>query len=244
MTWIELKLVGIANAITRAGEAVRRYFGWTSSSEGGNGSKSAPEPGNESKNAPVSASGAIRSGEIADKVVAEAQRQQAPGGQVDPALALAVGQHESGLQQFDKNGNVIAAQGSSARGVFQLLKGTADYLKVDRLDTDQNIKGGIEFLNSLVKKYGDTKTALEAYYAGPGYIDAHLRYRQAIEPKYERYADSILAKAQQIQVDVGGIHINQPGASVAEIQRATRDGITAALRRQTQQTHAQLAYAG
>ncbi|MDQ2763044.1 MAG: hypothetical protein M3Y22_06000, partial [Pseudomonadota bacterium] len=66
-----------------------------------------------------------------------ASRSQAAG--LNPQMAEAVARQESGERQFDKNGNVLANPGSSARGVFQLLAGTAKGLGVDRNDTGQNI---------------------------------------------------------------------------------------------------------
>ncbi len=220
MTRVESAIIGVLSWLVRLAGTVRSFFHLGSGDDG-----NAPAPGQ---------------GNIRQKVMAEAQRQG-----VDPRLALAVGDHESGLRQFDKNGQVMAAPGSSARGVFQLLKGTASALGVDRLDADQNIRGGVKYLKQLYAKYGDWKTALEAYYAGPGYVDAHRKYNQAIEPKYERYADSILAKAQHMQVDVGGVNVNitQPGASAQEIQRAVTSGIRDSFARQTQRNLAQLVYA-
>lgn len=49
---------------------------------------------------------------------------------------------------------------------------------------------------------------------------------------------------QQVTVDVGGIHITEPGANAEQIQQATTRGITSALAKQTQRNLAQLPYAG
>lgn len=81
---------------------------------------------------------------------------------VDPALALAVAQQESGFRQD--------ARGSSGEiGVFQLMPSTAKDLGVDPSDTVQNIDGGVRYLaDQLQASQGDAFGALWRYNAGPG----------------------------------------------------------------------------
>jgi soluble lytic murein transglycosylase-like protein len=81
---------------------------------------------------------------------------------VDPALALAVAQQESGF-----NPNAISSAG--ATGLFQLMPATAASLGVNPSDPTQNIQGGISYLAQLLEQYGgDVSNALWAYNAGPG----------------------------------------------------------------------------
>ena len=91
-------------------------------------------------------------------VVQEAQRQG-----VDPNLALAVAQTESGFNQS-------AVSPAGAIGVMQLMPQTAAQLGVDPTDTQQNIQGGIAYLRQMLAQFGDPAAALAAYNWGPGNV--------------------------------------------------------------------------
>jgi soluble lytic murein transglycosylase-like protein len=85
---------------------------------------------------------------------------------VDPALARAVAWQESGWNQ-----SVVSSAG--AVGVMQLMPGTARWLgrdvlgrPLDRHSTSDNIDGGVAFLAWLLRRTGDTRTAVAAYYQG------------------------------------------------------------------------------
>lgn len=80
---------------------------------------------------------------------------------LDPNLALAVAQRESG---FNQN-----ARGTSGEiGVFQLMPATAADLGVDPYDVVQNIQGGVRYLKQMLNLFGgDVSKALAAYNAGP-----------------------------------------------------------------------------
>ena len=99
-------------------------------------------------------------GSIATLVIAEAQRQG-----IDPSLALAVGNAESGL-----NPNIPDSK-AGAIGIFQLEPGTARDLGVDPRDPNQNIQGGITYLRQMLALYGDPALALAAYNWGPGHLN-------------------------------------------------------------------------
>jgi Transglycosylase SLT domain len=107
----------------------------------------------------------------------------APSYGVPPALALAVAQRESGLNQ--------AAVGTSGEiGVFQLMPGTAAQLGVNPSDLTANIDGGLTYLSQLHQQFGDWGTALEAYNGGPGNVQ-----RGTVSSAAQSYSASVLAAA-------------------------------------------------
>lgn len=83
------------------------------------------------------------------------------GTRVSPAFALSVIAVESG-------GQATTTSGKGAQGLMQLIPDTAKRFGVsDALDADQNIKGGVAYLDWLLTEFkGDPVLALAAYNAG------------------------------------------------------------------------------
>lgn len=85
---------------------------------------------------------------------------------VDPDLVKAVIVAESSYQSD-------AVSRAGAAGLMQLMPATALELGVmDRFDIEQNLRGGIDYLASLLARYnGNVPLALAAYNAGPAAVD-------------------------------------------------------------------------
>lgn len=103
---------------------------------------------------------------------------------VDPAIALAVAQQESGFNQ--------GARGSAGEvGIYQLMPGTAADLGVNPYDQTQNIEGGVAYLAQMYRRFGDWAKALVAYNAGPGNVSRGT----APSSSYD-YAQDVLGSSQ------------------------------------------------
>jgi soluble lytic murein transglycosylase-like protein len=85
---------------------------------------------------------------------------------LDPRLVEAVIHVES-----DGNPRAVSAKG--AAGLMQLIPATAKRFGVEnRFDPAENVRGGVSYLDELVKRFhGDLRKALAAYYAGEGAVE-------------------------------------------------------------------------
>jgi soluble lytic murein transglycosylase-like protein len=87
---------------------------------------------------------------------------------IDEDLLASVVHAESG-------GQVKAVSRTGAKGLMQLMPGTASAMAVDDVfQPEQNIAGGTAYLDALLTRYHDNLAlALAAYNAGPGAVDKY-----------------------------------------------------------------------
>jgi hypothetical protein len=87
---------------------------------------------------------------------------------IDEDLLASVVRAESG-------GQVKAVSRTGAKGLMQLMPGTASAMGVDdAFKPEQNIAGGTAYLDALLTRYHDNLAlALAAYNAGPGAVDKY-----------------------------------------------------------------------
>jgi len=111
------------------------------------------------------------------------------GTNVSPALALAIISVES-------SGNAVAVSGAGAQGLMQLMPDTALRFGVkDSLIADQNIAGGVKYLNWLMEEFErDPILVLAGYNAGEGSVRKH----EGVPPFSETrdYVPKVLAAFQ------------------------------------------------
>jgi Transglycosylase SLT domain len=138
----------------------------------------------------ATAAGATPRREVVAAIDDAAQRQGIASG-----LLTAVARTESGLDN-----RAVSPKG--ARGVMQLMPGTARALGVDPADTADNVHGGAAYLRQLLQRYdGDIVKALAAYNAGPGAVDRHNGVPRIAETQdyvskvLEHMADSVVPSA-------------------------------------------------
>lgn len=156
----------------------------------------------------------------------QVQKAAAENG-VDPVLALAVVTQESG-------GNTGAVSKAGARGLMQLMPGTATDLGVkDPHDPGQNIPGGVKYLGQQINKYGDETLGLMAYNWGPGNVDKWIKAGKnpaAVPEETREYVQKVQGYALA-QRGVGTDKANSSGLVLAaqndpNLSTATKTAIT------------------
>jgi soluble lytic murein transglycosylase-like protein len=110
---------------------------------------------------------------------------------VDPAFALAIAKHESGFRQ-----SAVSPKG--ARGVMQLMPGTAARYGADARDLDQNIDAGVRYLRDLAELFGgDAALVAAAYNAGEHAVVKH-GWRVPPYRETQTYVPRVLAAREQL----------------------------------------------
>ena len=78
------------------------------------------------------------------------------------------------MAKAESNYNAVAVSPAGARGLMQLMPGTARSLGVDPNDPTQAVNGAARLLSGLIKQFdGRVDLALAGYNAGPGAVQRY-----------------------------------------------------------------------
>lgn len=106
--------------------------------------------------------------DLVEKIAKEAERQG-----VNPALAIAIAEAETGGKFSHFSGDKVLTSPAGARGVMQIMPDTARLYnknlgaEIDPDDEDSNIRGGVFILKDLLTKYKSPRNAVAMYNASP-----------------------------------------------------------------------------
>lgn len=130
-----------------------------------------------------------------------------------PGLLESVVQHESGW-------NPNARSPVGALGLTQLMPSTAAGMGVNPLDPIQSLKGGAQYLRSMLDRFQSVPLAVAAYNAGPGAVSKY----GGIPPYKETqdYVKNVMGSMSGIAPPSPGGTTSPGGVSVASPQTQTR----------------------
>lgn len=152
---------------------------------------------------------------------------------IDPAIALAIAEKETG-GKFN-----MSARGSKGEiGVMQLMPGTAMSMGVNPFDTEGNITGGLLYLQKLLKQYHDLNVAI-SHYNGSGSA-ARAYADDVINNRMQHYQPQSATVDHHTTIGSIDVHIAHPNATPEQIQVAVKRGVEEGLQRQDQRTLTQL----
>lgn len=166
-------------------------------------------------------------GEVSDPITDLRQRVIATYGFDPAAIAAEEGIDPNLLLRMmfqESRGRANAVSPKGARGLMQLMPGTAEMLGVNPDDPEQNVRGGARYMRMMLEEFGTVPLALAAYNAGPG----NVRKYQGVPPFEEtrNYVATITgADPGEILPDMGN-YFNMPGASTpSERPRMRPEGL-------------------
>jgi transglycosylase-like protein with SLT domain len=145
---------------------------------------------------------------------------------IDPRLLAAVAWVETSFRE-----DLIECRESSptgARGIMQLMPGTARQLGVDPCDPEDAIPGGARYLKGQKEAFGTWENALAAYNWGPGAYERWARDPDSVTRPQENvdYAPKVVAKWEEYKQQFpdgqvgGGSPVDASAERQAILQRA------------------------
>jgi soluble lytic murein transglycosylase-like protein len=134
------------------------------------------------------------------------------------------------LVKAESGGNARAVSRTGARGLMQLMPGTASELGVeDSFKPDENVRGGSVYLDALLTRYHDNMAlALAAYNAGPAAVDKYrgippYRETQAyvarVIHEFNRRVLARAAESRQLIAPPPPTRISRPGETRDRLSR-------------------------
>ena len=114
--------------------------------------------------------------EVVEKIVKEAERQG-----VNPALAVAIAEAETGGGFSHFRGDKVLTSPAGARGVMQIMPDTARLfskkynIDINPDDEDSNIMGGVTILKDLLTNYKSPRNAVALYNASPKAVATFMK---------------------------------------------------------------------
>ncbi len=141
---------------------------------------------------------------------------------LDPDLVNSVIHAESGF-----NAHAVSPKG--ARGLMQLMPGTANKLGVnDAFDSQANVDGGSRYLRELLERYNfDLVKALAAYNAGPQRVDQYggvppfRETRNYVARIVHEYNRKIIAQEKEAKKKEAATSTKQASASARQSSNPT-----------------------
>ena len=112
---------------------------------------------------------------VFDKIISTGQELKYTPEELKLALAVAAA---------ESNGVQDVTSKVGAHGIFQLTPETAEELGVNAYDWEQNIYGGMKYLQEQIDRYGSWQLAAAAYNAGPGNVKGGVIPNFGETPKY------------------------------------------------------------
>jgi hypothetical protein len=113
---------------------------------------------------------------VVEKIAKEAERQG-----VNPALAIAIAEAETGGAFTHVRGDKVLTSPAGARGVMQIMPDTARLynkkygINIDPDDEDSNIMGGVTILKDLLTTYKSPRNAVALYNASPKAVSTFMK---------------------------------------------------------------------
>lgn len=125
---------------------------------------------------------------------------------------------------------------STAKGLMQLIDGTADEMGVvDSTDPYQNVMGGAKYLRKMLTRYGgDQRKAVAAYFKGPKVVDEHkgdvatiggdlggttaARYLNKVNKGLEKYGGQPFGESVDVSGEIDSTSIGYGSLSPTDTQ--------------------------